>query len=300
MKLILWLLVLVAVCPGSLKAQKHKDIQDQIMDLAPTASDSVIPISYWIDHTGSQKDFSVMSGVVGTGFFVDDKGDFITAAHVANLKQIGSPDHPVNVYLTAVIRQKSGDSMGARFNIVEVDEDHDIALCHIDNFHVYTLADSPSQKIPHTLKIEHPFASLEVAKTPPTIGKFVLVSGFPLGSWTPAIQLGLISAVQTIYPPETPSGAVRKDRGQLLQISVSANHGNSGGPVIDSASGEVVGVILALVPAPLAFQGQQLYDAGTFAMSGLMLAAPASWVEALLSRHNIKSHATRAGRLVIW
>ena len=74
----------------------------------------------------------------------------------------------------------------------------------------------------------------------------------------------------------------------------------SGGPVIDLSSGQVVGVILQIVPAPLDIQGRQFYDAGTFAMSGIMLAAPASWIESLLARHDVKSKSMKAGKLVIW
>src|SRR6266700_4286259 len=285
----------------------YQDIQTLVMDVAPTASDAVIAITYWIDHGApGQQELPVASGVVGTGFLVDAQGDFITAAHVAKIKEIGPAERRIKVRLTAIIRQRSGDGSGVPFTVVEVDEGHDLALCHIDSFRVFPPADSPTAKTQAqhlsekgALSIEdvaHPFASLAISKSAPRVGHFVLVSGFPLGSWTPAIQFGLVSAVRTIYPPETPVAGVPKDRGQLLQISVSANHGNSGGPVIDLSSGQVVGVILQIVPAPLAVGGQQLYDSGTFAMSGIMLAAPASWVEGLLTKHNIKSQSARTGK----
>lgn len=60
-----------------------------------------------------------------------------------------------------------------------------------------------------------------------------------------------------------------------------------------------MGVILQLVPAPMEIGGHTRYDSGTFAMSGLMLAAPASWVEALLERNHIKSQGIPAGKFVI-
>jgi len=91
-----------------------------------------------------------------------------------------------------------------------------------------------------------------------------------------------------------------KDGRELLQISVSANHGNSGGPIIDLATGEVIGVLLQLVPAPLAIGGQLHYDAGTFEMSGLMLAAPAAWVNTILAKNGVHSEGVRPGKLVIW
>ena len=92
----------------------------------------------------------------------------------------------------------------------------------------------------------HPFASLGIASNPPETGDLALVTGFPLGSWTPTVQLGLVAAVETLYPPPTPPLGVHKDSGHLLQISVSANHGNSGGPVIDLVTGKVIGVYCKL------------------------------------------------------
>jgi S1-C subfamily serine protease len=137
---------------------------------------------------------------------------------------------------------------------------------------------------------------LAIAQSAPQAGRFILVSGFPLGSWTPAIQFGLLSATETRYA-EAPIARLPKDTFELLQISVSANHGNSGGPVIDLRSGRVVGVILSIVPAPLAIGGQQIWSDKSFDMSGIMLAAPAKWINALLSRHGVKSEGIREGKL---
>ena len=194
------------------------------------------------------------------------------------------------------------------FTVLEIDEDHDLALCHINGFRVYSPDKSPTAKIPLSTaegalshdQMSSPFASLAISKKPIPLGRLVLVSGFPLGSWTPAIQLGLVSATETRYPPEIPVSGTPKAKHEFLQISVNANHGNSGGPVIDLASGEVLGVILQLVPAPMQIQGHQILDNKTFAMSGIMLAAPAAWVDELLEKRNIHSQSTKAGKLVIW
>lgn len=192
--------------------------------------------------------------VVGTGFLIDREGHFITAAHVANIKQVGG----ANVRLTAGIRQKSGGGSGQSFNVVGTDEDHDLALCQVNEFRVFTPAQSPTAKsmraadakpLPSgTVRTDarHPFASLGIASNPPETGDLALVTGFPLGSWTPTVQLGLVAAVETLYPPPTPPLGVHKDSGHLLQISVSANHGNSGGPVIDLVTGKVIGVYCKL------------------------------------------------------
>ena len=171
------------------------------------------------------------------------------------------------------------------------------------------MADDPISKIrarqpfeqdaPPAKDLARPFASLAISRRAPQVGRFAVVSGFPLGSVSPTIQLGLVSAVLTHYPSETPIVGVPKDGSFLLQISVSGNHGNSGGPVIDLNSEEVIGLILQIVPAPLAVGGPLHYDPGAFDMSGIMLAAPALWIESMLARHNIKSIGIRTGSFVV-
>ena len=292
---------------AAIHAQKVGDFQGEILSLAPTAEEAVIPITAWSTGDWSKDTTPHFTVVVGTGFLVDRSCHFVTAAHVVGTKQISG----VDVRLTATIRQREGGGSGQAFDVVELDSDHDLALCQIKGFKVYSPAQSPIAKSmkaeaamplpPGTTRLDatHPFASLQIASSPTTTGRLVLVSGFPLGAWTPTVQLGLIAATSTLYPPPAPPLTV-KDGRDLLQISVSANHGNSGGPIIDLATGEVIGVLLQLVPAPLAIGGQLHYDAGTFEMSGLMLAAPATWVNALLAKNGVQSEGVRSGKLVIW
>lgn len=302
-----FLLVFALVCPTH--AEKHRDLQTTTTELAPTASWAVVPISLWYNYQApGQQKTEIEMIVVGTGFVVDDRGDFVTAAHVLDLESIKNTQGVTDARLTAVIRQREAGGSGQAFSVTEIDKGHDLALCRISGFHVYTPEESPTAKSTRaqeqsgmTVNVDtaHPFASLAISQTPPQMGRFIIVSGFPLGSWTPTIQLGMISATETLYDNPV-VGRVGKDSRQLLQISVNANHGNSGGPVIDVSTGRVVGVILQLVPAPIEVQGHQFYDAGTFAMSGIMLAAPASWVESLLERHQLKSQSKPVGKLVIY
>jgi hypothetical protein len=58
----------------------------------------------------------------------------------------------------------------------------------------------------------------------------------------------------------------------------------------------VVGVILSIVPAPLEIGGPQIWSDAGFDMSGIMLAAPAKWVNVLLARHGVKSESIREGK----
>jgi S1-C subfamily serine protease len=298
------LLVLFAFSGGVAPAQTHPDIQQLVLNETPTAFYATLPVFASVDHSvpGQEQKSGII--VIGTGFVVNNQGDFITAAHVASTTEVGTGADKVKVRLTVGRRQKTADISGTDFKVVEIDSDHDLALCHIDFLRGVTFAETGVQKIAHpeqpggftAEQMSQPFASLAIDLKPPQAGRFILVSGFPLGSWTPAIQFGLLSATENIYP-NAPIGRLPKDTGQLLQISVSANHGNSGGPVIDLSSGRVVGVILSIVPAPLAIDGKQVWGDQGYDMSGIMLAAPAKWVNALLSRHNVKSESIKEGKL---
>jgi S1-C subfamily serine protease len=301
------LVAVLALCssPGGLTpAQTHKDIQQLILDETPTAFYAVLPVYAWVDQTVLGQDGKFGAAVIGTGFVVNNQGDFITAGHVASTTEVGSGTNKLKVRLTVGLRQKKAGISGVAFKVVELDSDHDLALCHVDGLHGVTFAETGVQKMAHpeqpggltAEEMSQPFASLAIDQSVPHAGRFILVSGFPLGSWTPAIQFGLLSAKETMYP-DAPIARLPKDTFELLQISVSANHGNSGGPVIDLRSGRVVGVILSIVPAPLAIGGQQIWSDSSFDMSGIMLAAPAKWVNALLTRHGVKSEGIREGKL---
>jgi S1-C subfamily serine protease len=236
-----------------------------------------------------------------TGIFVDREGHFVTALHVVDPKAPDDRSHVSNVRPHVVIRQAGGLSMSTvPFKVIDKDIDHDLALCFIEHFHAVTPEKS---KVPKGENVDtaHPFASLAVSSVAPRVGKFVMISGFPLQTLMPSIQVGFVSAIQT-YFIEKPRNLnnVLRDRQELLQIQVSANSGNSGGPVIDLESGAFIGVILSIIQAPL--EDVTLADGSTqhiIDQSGVMLAAPASWVEALLERNNIKSEGVLAGKLVI-
>ena len=296
-------LVLWAFSVGMTPAQTHPDIQQLVLNETPTAFYATLPISAWLDKSVPGQEGKVEVNVIGTGFVVNNQGDFITAAHVASMTEVGTGNNKVKVYLTAGIRQKKSGMFGVRFKIVEIDRDHDLALCHFDGLKGVAFAETGLRKFVHSEQdggftpedMSQPFASFAIDHDAPKAGRFILVSGFPLSSWTPAIQFGLLSATET--RTDAPIARLPKDTFELLQISVSANHGNSGGPVIDLTSGRVVGVILSIVPAPLAIGGQQVWGDEGFDMSGIMLAAPAKWVNALLSRHGVKSEGIREGKL---
>ena len=284
---------LLLACPS----HAQKDIQSLTIALSATASDAVLPISVFVVFADSPQHAD--SRVVGTGFLIDRTGDFITAGHVIDsLNPLKGNPKIADAQLTARIRNRASGGSERQIRIIDRDDDHDLVLCHVPGVNAVTPSKSnmPKNTEPDAVM---PFASLAISTVEPKTGQFVLVSGFPLGTWISTVQFGMVAATRSRYPTDVAPPNVRKDREALLQVSVSANHGNSGGPVIDLESGEVIGVLDAFLPAPLQF-GQQIYDSSTFAASGIMFAVPAKWVELLLEKNHIKSEGVAAGKLVVW
>jgi serine protease Do len=246
---------------------KAQDAERQLKQIAYDVDFAVL--SVWYNQPGDQ----VNMQVAGTGFLVTPEGYFVTAAHVLQEYK------PKSGQMTVGLRQRSGDIGGAWFDLIEKDEAHDLALCKI----IGPLGEFAENK--NNPGTEKPVASLRVSTAEPITGEFIAIAGFPLGSWSPAIQFGTVAATRTVNPN---AGRVPAGQRDLLQISASGNKGNSGSPVIQLDTGEVIGVIVQAEPAPLftAVQGVPLAQS-----SGIMLAVPGSWVRDLLKRNNVESVA---------
>lgn len=256
------LVLVFLAASGTLQA---KNIEAQLKRVAHDVEFAVLPI--WYTEPGGL----LRMQVVGTGFLVAPGGYFVTAAHV--LQQY----KPKSAQITAGLRQRNGSMSGLWFDVIEKDDAHDLALCKT----VVPLGKFIESK--ENPGMEQPVASLRVSTTTPVAGEFIAIAGFPLGSWNPAIQLGTVAAIRTTNPNV---GRVPAGQRELLQISASGNKGNSGSPVVELDTGEVIGVVVQAEPAPLfsTVEGVPLAQS-----SGIMLAVPATWVQDLLKRHSVKS-----------
>jgi S1-C subfamily serine protease len=201
--------------------------------------------------------------------------DTLTAAHVLRRYK------PKSGQLTATFHQRDKNGAGLWFDIVEIEENRDLALCKIENFSV-------AKEPPRKPDAKRPWSSyrqvtsLEVSKTLPSPGELIAIIGYPLGSFaSPVVQMGNIGATDALLNVVPPFPAGRCD---LLIVSASGNHGDSGCPVISLRTGEVLGVIDQYVPAPLlTVNGQAIPQ-----QSGLMVALPSQWVLDILNRHHVK------------
>jgi serine protease Do len=137
-------------------------------------------------------------GKSGSGFFVTEKGVIATNAHLARGQ--GS--------LLAIL--PGGEQLTA--NIVDIDDDHDIALVKVegDDFPRLSLATASSVRQ----------------------GETVIAIGNPGDAMPFSVTKGVVSAVGKF----TPAGP-----GIWIQTDANINPGNSGGPLLN-ARGQVIGI----------------------------------------------------------
>lgn len=172
---------------------------------------------------------SKSTGVLGTGFFVDDQGHFLTAAHVINALPKGSKLG----YLGNIPHSKF---IGKKFIPIEIlskDDDKDLAYGRIK---------------------EDILKPIPLSTTNPIIGESISLCGYPLPmivkSKNPQTSSSLdVTAVRQYWQPTIMMDSVRKDflykkKFHSFLTQHAALPGMSGGPIFNLHS-KVVGVISA-------------------------------------------------------
>ncbi|HJQ50095.1 MAG TPA: trypsin-like peptidase domain-containing protein [Gaiellaceae bacterium] len=140
----------------------------------------------------------------GTGFEIDKSGNILTAQHV--------------VANANAIKVTFQDGSTAKATLVGADKSTDTAVIHVD---------VPASKL-------HPLALGDSSTVEP--GQSVVAIGSPF-SLPETMTAGIVSATnRTITAPNKFSitGAIQTD--------AAINHGNSGGPLIDTATNTVIGI----------------------------------------------------------
>ncbi len=153
----------------------------------------------------------------GSAFFINEKGDILTNAHVVNQA----------VYLTAQI-----PSIGKRrfqVSVVGMSPERDLALLRMPEKELVRLKSMLGVDTISYLTIGDSDAVQR--------GDKIMALGFPLGQHGLKSTTGVVSGREHIA-----------NHGYFIQISAAINPGNSGGPSIDSG-GRVVGVNSAGIPS---------------------------------------------------
>lgn len=197
----------------------------------------------------------------GTGFVVAGGTLVATNAHVVpeNL----TPDAPT---LVIQARNAQGEPQVRRAVLTGIDRDHDLALLRIEG------APLPALKLRNS----------DTAREGQSIG----FTGFPIGGalgFSPVTHRGMISS---ITPIALPGGNARQLNEKLirqlkngtfniLQLDATAYPGNSGSPVFDADSGEVVGIINMVF-----VKGSK--ESALSAPSGISYAIPANYLAEMI------------------
>lgn len=164
----------------------------------------------------------------GSGFAVGDGTLIATNSHV--VPETGA----IEAGSALAVLAREGDKLAPRpARLLVRDLDHDLAV----------------------LKIEGAaLPALRLAGHEAREGQEIAFMGFPLGGalgFTPVTHRGIVSSITPIVQPSGQSGrlnetAIRRLRaGAFLvyQLDATAYPGNSGGPLFDAESGEVLGII---------------------------------------------------------
>ncbi|MDR1586790.1 MAG: S1C family serine protease [Treponema sp.] len=175
-----------------------------------------------------EKGRGVYDRVLGSAFFVDADGLLITNYHVIS----SEVDPTYEGYSRMYIRM--GDSTSPRFpaKVIGWDKAMDLALIKTE------------------YKPEFVFSVVD--RVIPQVGDTVLAIGSP-GGLEKTVTSGIVSALSRRF----------LQIGDVIQIDAAVNHGNSGGPVIDT-SGRLVGIV---------FAGIEQYQGLNFAVPAERLAA---------------------------
>lgn len=198
----------------------------------------------------------------GTGFVVGDGSIVATNAHVLpDLMDDGDAS------LAILVGSLPGEQRGRQARSLVVDKGHDLALLKIDGPPMPALALRDSDSVKE--------------------GQMIAFTGFPIGEvlgFAPVTHRGMVSAVTPIALPspnarELRASVIRRIQTgsfNVFQLDATAYPGNSGGPLFDAETGEVLGVInMILVKATK--------EAMLTQPSGISYAIPANYLRDLLT-----------------
>ncbi|MDO8958550.1 MAG: serine protease [Rhodocyclaceae bacterium] len=165
----------------------------------------------------------------GTGFAVGDGSLIATNAHVINRPERGDAQD-----ILMVLTRNGGEVRPREVRLLASDAEHDLA--------VLRLAGPPLPAL--TLRVSDSVRE----------GQAIAFTGFPIGGalgFSPVTHRGVIASITPIVLPGGNAGelrdkSIRRLRSgafHIFQLDATAYPGNSGGPLYDAESGEVLGVI---------------------------------------------------------
>lgn len=204
----------------------------------------------------------------GSGFVVGDGSLVITNFHVLP----EASENMANASMVVQVRRAGGDLSMRQATVVQVDKVHDLALLRFEG------APAP------VMRIGDSNAARE--------GQAVAFMGFPIGGalgFSPVTHRAMISSITPAAMP-TPTArqlnaatirSVRDGAFNIFQLDGTAYPGNSGGPLFDPESGDVLGVVNMVF-----IKGSR--ESALSQPSGISYAIPSRFVQELLDAASVK------------
>jgi len=193
----------------------------------------------------------------GTAFFVSDDGLIMTADHVYVSAAKSMNDLRSDRLVVRRANSTSAQVLTTPIDLVKRDPVHDLAILKLQSL-------SPDWKNFGGMK------SLTFTKTPSEAGEKLCSMGYFGGDPLPGGLCGMF------YGPSYTSLSPNDSVPEIL-VQLQANQGQSGSPVLRPDTGEVVGILLAIVPAFLPSTPPQPIH------SGLMRLAKGEYASRLLA-----------------
>lgn len=198
---------------------------------------------------------------LGTGFVAGNGNQVVTNAHVVGMPDLGDDEKLVMALSGA------GRVMARPITKESIDLDHDLAVLRFDG------PPMPALRLGDSSTVRD--------------GQDVAVTGFPLGGSigiVPVTHKGIVSAITPIGQPvstakQLDGAAVRRLAAggySVIQLDLISYPGNSGSPMFDATSGEVLGVLSMVF-----IKGGK--ESAVTSPSGISYAIPAAFVKTLLA-----------------
>ena len=204
----------------------------------------------------------------GTGFVVGNGNTVITNFHVLP----DASENPADMSLVVQVRGPNNQLSMRQATVLETGRVHDLAVLRIEGAAVPALAIRNSDTVRE--------------------GQAIAFMGFPIGGvlgFSPVTHRGIVSSITAAVLPAPSSrqltdATIRGARAgsfDIFQLDATAYPGNSGGPLFDADSGEVLGVVnMVLV--------KNTRESALSQPSGISYAIPSRFVSELLERANSK------------
>lgn len=228
----------------------------EFADIVAKVKPSIVGVGSFLPTRAPQ------SQLFGTGFVVGDGYHVITNAHVAQKELNVAAKEKLAVFVGS---GKQGEVREAR--VLVLDEAHDLALLRISGTR------QPALTIGDSTRVRE--------------GESYAFTGFPIGfvlGLYPATHRGIVSSITPIATPVgdsrqlTPEMIKRlKDTYTVFQLDATAYPGNSGSPLYDVETGDVIGVVNSVFV-------KTTKEAVIENPSGITYAIPARYVNRLLKR----------------